>query len=121
MSLSVFSYILKRRLTKHTQSLRESEEKYRNLTENMSDMSWFCDLELNTSYISSSVYKILGFTPDEYLEKQINSCYTAESLTKIKSIVNEQLNLEKNSTVDRNRSVILEVQQFNSNNEPIWV
>ncbi|MCB5249934.1 MAG: transporter substrate-binding domain-containing protein [Candidatus Cloacimonetes bacterium] len=121
MSLSVFSYILKRRLTKHTQSLRESEEKYRNLTENMSDMSWFCDLELNTSYVSSSVYKILGFTPDEYLEKQINSCYTAESLTKIKSIVNEQLNLEKNSTVDRNRSVILEVQQFNSNNEPIWV
>jgi PAS domain S-box-containing protein len=40
-------------------ALRESEAKYRSLTENMNDILWTADLGMNTTYVSPSIEKVL--------------------------------------------------------------
>ena len=51
------------------EALRESEEKYRFLTEGMNDIVWTNDLEMNVTYVSPSVEKILGFTVEERMRQ----------------------------------------------------
>ncbi len=71
-------------------TLRESEEKFRFLVENMNDNAFTLDLEAHTTYTSSSVEKILGFTPEERLQQTAQEQIAPESLAKlIESLVDE--------------------------------
>jgi len=67
--------ILKKRIRELEQSveeskrteaaLRENEEKYRFLSENMADVAFMVDMDLRTTYVSPSIERILRFTPEE--------------------------------------------------------
>jgi PAS domain S-box-containing protein len=50
--------------------LRESEEKYHSLVENIPDVSWRADRSGAVVFVSSNVEKILGFTPQEMYRKE---------------------------------------------------
>ena len=47
------------------ETLKASEEKYRLLTEQTNDVIWTTDMDLRTTYMSPSVERVLGFTPEE--------------------------------------------------------
>ncbi len=51
--------ITERKLTH--EFLKESEKKYKLLTEKMTDIVWMADMNLNVTYITPSVYRVLGF------------------------------------------------------------
>ncbi|OQY05036.1 MAG: hypothetical protein B6I20_01945 [Bacteroidetes bacterium 4572_117] len=57
------------------QALKESEEKYRGVIENMIDGFYKTDVSGNAMFISPSVTKILGYSEDEVLGKPIASFY----------------------------------------------
>jgi len=59
--------------------LRESEEKYRLLAENTSDVVFIQDTNLRITYVSPSVKKLAGYTPEEVLELQVERLMTPES------------------------------------------
>lgn len=46
-------------------ALRESEAKYRFITENMDDTVWFLDLDLKTKYLSPSITRYSGYSLEE--------------------------------------------------------
>jgi PAS domain S-box-containing protein len=52
-------------------SLRESEEKYRNLAENISDVPWEIDREGRFTYISPKIKEIMGYEPSDFIGKTI--------------------------------------------------
>jgi two-component system sensor histidine kinase/response regulator len=47
------------------EKLRESEEKYRSLLENIPDVTWTTDEKGHTVFVSANVESVYGFTPDE--------------------------------------------------------
>lgn len=52
-------------------ALRESEEKYRNLVESISDVAWEIDTEGRFTYISPKIRDMMGYEPSEFIGKTI--------------------------------------------------
>ncbi len=59
----VFSDITKRKQTE--EALRKSEELYRRLLTNLPDVTWTCDIDGRTNYLSANVEEVFGFSAQE--------------------------------------------------------
>jgi PAS domain S-box-containing protein len=103
------------------QELYLSEVKYKQLTENISDVIFIIDLNLNTSYVSPSVLRMLGETPKDHLKKKIEDKFPPDSLKTIHSILMEEMEKELDPTIDKNRSRIVELEHYKSDRSIIDV
>jgi PAS domain S-box-containing protein len=61
------------------EALQESERKHRLLTENITDVIYIQDMNLNVTYASPSVKKLSGYTPEELLKLRPDKFMTPES------------------------------------------
>lgn len=62
------------------------------------------DMDLNTTYVSPSVLKLLGETPEEHAKRKMEDKFPKETLHKIQALFLEELEKEKDPGADRNRS-----------------
>ena len=60
--------------------LKQSEAQYRLLADHIKDQVWLMDLNLNRTYISPSVEKLLGYTLEELIQLPLDKLLTAKSL-----------------------------------------
>jgi PAS domain S-box-containing protein len=75
--LGIITDITERKKT--DEKLKESERKYRLLTENTTDVIYIQDMNLNVTYASPSVEKISGYTPEELSKLRPENFMTPES------------------------------------------
>lgn len=61
-------------------ALEESENKFRLFAENANDAIWTMDLKGKFLYISPSIKKLTGFSPEEAMERSLWQTLTSESL-----------------------------------------
>ena len=101
----------RRQLLEAKEELKRSEEKYRLLAENINDVIWTMDLELNLSYVSPAIERMQGWTADAVLRMNIESLVTPDSLNLIEQILSEQM--EKGAaTGDFHRSARFEAEMY---------
>jgi len=103
------------------ETLRESEVKYRLLTEKTNDLIWTTDLDLRTTYVSPSIEKMLGFTPDERLGQTQESQVTPDSLRRAQEALLEHLALERDPKADPHRTLRIEMEYYRKDGSTVWL
>lgn len=92
--------------------LRENEEKWRAIAENISDIVWIVNLQFEPLFVNSAVERVLGFTLDEYLQRKVEDKYPKELLQKMYLMLLEEMENDTKPGVDKNRTRIIEIQEY---------
>lgn len=94
--------------------LRESERKYRLLTDNTLDIIWVMDLELTFTYVNPAIQNLMGYTPEEWVGTRLQDQCDEENFARIVRVIAS----EKAKGPD-SAGIILETDLLNKNREPI--
>ncbi len=81
-------------ITKHRkaeEAILRSEERYRLLADNVTDVIWISDLEMKMLYITPSVEKISGYTVEEVMAQSPGETLTPESLKKTYDLLENEM------------------------------
>jgi PAS domain S-box-containing protein len=101
-------------------SLRASEERYRMLAENMSDMVWLMDLGLHTTYISPSVSRLRGFNLDEINTIPLDRQMPPDSLQRALKLFANILSTENLVQFSQSNSRTIELEYYKKDGTKYW-
>jgi PAS domain S-box-containing protein len=102
-------------------ALRESERQYKLITEKMTDIVWIADMDLKVIYVTPSVYKVLGFTPEETKNQTLKEKLTPNSLANGMEKLARELAIEEKGDGDPNRTVNLVLEYYHRDGSTRWL
>jgi diguanylate cyclase (GGDEF)-like protein/PAS domain S-box-containing protein len=101
--------------------LKLSEEKYRILTENASDVISVVNLTLGKiTYVSPSIFQLRGLTAEEALNERLEDTMTPASYESVKDSIEKHIKELTAYPKDTHQGNI-EIQQYCKNGDIIWV
>ncbi|MCP4688384.1 MAG: response regulator [Desulfobacterales bacterium] len=99
----------------------KSEAKYRIVAENVSDVIWTLDPEtLTFPFVSPSVERFSGWTPEEVKEKTMAETLTPASMEYAANILMEELAAEERGELDPLRFKTLELEHLHKDGSTFW-
>jgi PAS domain S-box-containing protein len=111
----------KKQLETYAFDLQVSERRYRLLAENLTDIIWTFDLgTMRFNYVSPSVQKIRGFTPEEAMALSLEETLASSSLQRVMGLLKDELHIDGHQDVDPNRSKTVEVEQSYRDGSFAW-
>ncbi len=102
------------------EAVRESEEKYRLLADNVTDVIWVRDMNLHLTYISPSVKDQQGYTVEEAMNRTLEETLTPGSFKLAREVFAEELEIERGKHKGTQRSRTIEVEINCKDNSTIW-
>jgi len=101
-------------------ALKESEERYRLLADNVRDVIWIRDMNLRLTYASPSIMQQQGYTVKAAMARTAEQSWTPDSLKRIRKLLDEELEIEKQEEKDLSRSRTIEVEVKRKDGSIIW-
>lgn len=103
-------------------ALAQSENRYKMIIENIHEVIWTTDLNLQYTYVSPSCRWLTGFTPEEIMAMPIDQLLMPESLELAQNVLGAELALEfSGQPVDTYRSRTLEQGLRHKNGGTLWL
>ncbi len=102
-------------------ALRDKEEKFRTLAEKMGDIVWTLDIELKTTYVSPSVKKVFGYTPEERMRQAPVDIMTPESFARVTKTLIFEMARDNEPDVDPDRVISIEVEYYHKDGRSVWM
>jgi two-component system, cell cycle sensor histidine kinase and response regulator CckA len=100
-------------------AVRENAQKYRLLADNVNDLIWMLDIhEQRLTYVSPSVKKMRGYSPEEVMQQSLEEMMTLESYQRTISVLTEELSGDDEK--DPDRSVTIELEQYRKDKTTVW-
>jgi len=104
------------------EKIKESEQRYRLLSDNITDVISTLDLpDLKFSFVSPSVQLLQGFTPEEFTRLTLKEVLLPHSLKYAIDTIREELARDVESMADPMQSRTLEVEEYCKNGATVWV
>lgn len=120
VSLLLYQYNT-RHLSRINEQLRSQESLYRLLTDNSSDVIWMMDMNMQYIFVSPSIFKLTGYTPDEHLNMTIPQKYSEESVSRIHQIFEDKLNyIKEGDAGDVDFPIRIELQYYRKDGSTVW-
>ena len=103
------------------EALQESEKKYRLLTEKMTDIVWTADMNLRTTYVTPSIYPVLGFTQEERMEQTVDEQFTPESLVRVMDALAREFPRDEQGNADPDIKATLVLEYYHKDGSTRWM
>jgi PAS domain S-box-containing protein len=100
-------------------ALRQSEQKYRLLAENIQDVIWMMDMKFAFTFVSPSIERLQGWTPHEYMKLRLEELLAPASLSRVLEEFNRQYELGRDSGYVV-RSATLELELLRKGGTSVW-
>lgn len=91
-------------------ALRASEEHYRFLADNISDLFGIISPEMHFTFVSNNAPRIVGFTSEEVMRRDLKGMLTSASFERARQIIARQLAMDREPGQDPNRSFLIEAE-----------
>lgn len=105
--------------THYEKALKESEQKFRQITENMADVVWTTDLDINITYITPSIYDLTEYTVSEFEKIKFKERFTKHSVEIVAAKINDSI-VEYNRT-KKNKPFTVEGELYKKGGDSVWV
>jgi len=102
------------------ESLKESENLYRLLAENVTDTIWTMDMDLKFTYFSPSVTHMRGYSVEEAIAQPPEESMTPASFESAIKVIAEELELHNKGQRDSNRSRKMETELICKDGSTVW-
>ena len=99
-------------------SVKESEQKYRLLAENSTDVIWTTDLTGAFTYISPSVRQLRGYAPEEVLGQRLDEMVCPGSLAVMSAVLSKHIRQARQG--EPAVSEVVEVEQPKKDGTAVW-
>ncbi len=100
----------KKELEEQKAKLITSERRYRLLADNVNDVIWSLDMDMMFTYISPSVERLQGFTPQEIVNGNLRKLLTPESHQLVEDIFHTELDKHNKGLRPPEQSTTFEVE-----------
>jgi len=101
--------------------LRESEEKYRLITEHASDTIWVYNYDKGRfTFVSPSIYNLTGFSVEQVMQNSLEDTFSENSIIALEEIIRTNAYKLRNKDIVK-YDFVIDVKQTCSNRNSKWI